>query len=62
MLDDEKAGNPIKLGFGIETTFIRRIIKECYDWRTLAQIAVFDEEASRRNSSKGSFREIIIII
>lgn len=49
MLDDEKAGNPIKLGFGIESTFIRRIIKELYDWGTPAQISVSDKEASRRN-------------
>ncbi|MDX2512317.1 MAG: Lrp/AsnC family transcriptional regulator [Desulfobacterales bacterium] len=38
----------------IETTFIRRIIRERYDWGTPARIAVFEESANRANNSKGT--------
>lgn len=37
----------------IETTFIRRIIRERYDWGTPAHIAVFEENVNRTHSSKG---------
>lgn len=37
----------------IETTFIRRIIRERYDWGTPAHITVFEENASRANNNKG---------
>jgi Lrp/AsnC family transcriptional regulator for asnA, asnC and gidA len=37
----------------IETTFIRRIIRERYDWGTPAHVSVFEDNAHRADNRKG---------
>jgi Lrp/AsnC family transcriptional regulator for asnA, asnC and gidA len=37
----------------IETTFIRRIIRERYDWGTPAHVSVFEDHANRADNRKG---------
>lgn len=37
----------------IETTFIRRIIRERYDWGTPAHVSVFEDNANRTDNRKG---------